>query len=78
MGLRNARDDPVTPTQNRCPRARVHGSAQDIIALVVPGGAGIEAMFDLMSLRAPALVDPVSLIESPVAQRRGGGGRPQG
>ena len=69
MGLSDNGDDPVTLTQTRCPGARVHGSDQDIVALVVPGGAGSQAEFDLISLCASDLAGPVSSIESPGGSR---------
>jgi len=43
MGRSNHGDDPVTLTQTRRPGARVQGSDQDIVVLVVPGGTGFEA-----------------------------------
>jgi len=61
VGLGDDGDDPVTLTQTRCPCARVPGSDHDIVALVVPGGAGIEAQFDLVGLRASGLAGPVKL-----------------
>ena len=64
MGLRDNGDDPVTLTQTRRPCARAQGSDHDIVALVVPGGAGFEACFDLVDLRASDLTDPVNSIKS--------------
>ena len=55
MGLSDDGDDPATLVQTGSPRARVHGSDQGIVALVVPGGAGIEAQFDLVGVRASSL-----------------------
>ena len=52
MGLRDDGDDPVTLAQTGCSGARVPGSDPDFVALVVPGGAGIEAQFDLVGMRA--------------------------
>ena len=65
MGLCNDGDDPAALAQARSPGARVDGSDQDLVALVVSGGAGVEAEFDLISLRASDLAGPVSSIESP-------------
>ena len=61
MGLRDDGDDPVTLAQTGCPCARVQGSDPDFVALVVPGGTGIEAQFDLVGLRASGLAGPVKL-----------------
>ena len=58
MGLSDNGDDPAALTQTGSPRARVHGSDQDIVTLVVPGGAGIEAQFDLVGVRASSLAGP--------------------
>jgi hypothetical protein len=55
MGLSDDGDDPAPLTQTGSPRARVHGADHDIVALVVPGGAGIEAQFDLVGMRASSL-----------------------
>ena len=61
MGRSDDGDDPVTLTQTRCPGARVQGSDHDIVALVVPGGAGFEAQFELVGVRAFDLAGPVKL-----------------
>ena len=66
MGLSDDGDDPAPLAQTGGPRARVYGSDQDIVALVVPGSTGIKAEFDLISMRASDLAGPVSSIESPV------------
>ena len=58
MGLCDDGDDPAPLAQTGSPRARVHGSDQDIVALVVPGGTGIEAQFDLVGVRASRLAGP--------------------
>jgi len=58
MGLSDDGNDPAALTQTGSPRARVHGLAQDIVPLVVPGGAGIEAQFDLVGVRASSLAGP--------------------
>ena len=52
MGFRDDGDDPVTRAHTGCPCARVQGSGPDFVALVVPSGAGIEAQFDLVGMRA--------------------------
>ncbi len=54
----------MTLVQTGRPRARIHRSDPDIVALVVPGSAGIQAEFDLSSLRAPDLAGPMRSIES--------------
>ena len=65
MGCGDDGNDPVALAQTGCPCTRVQGSDQDFVPLVVSGGAGVEAEFDLMSLRASDLAGPVSAIESP-------------
>ena len=52
MGVSDDGNDPVTLTQTWRPCARVQRSDQDFVALVVPGGAGIAAQFDLVGMRA--------------------------
>ena len=69
MGLSDDGDDLATLAQVGSSRARVHGSDQDIVALVVPSGAGTQTQFDLISLCAADLASPVSSIESPVGSR---------
>ena len=64
MGLSDDGDDPVTLAQTRCPCASVQGSDQAVVALVVSSGAGFEAQFDLVSVRASDLAGPGSAIES--------------
>ena len=51
--------------QTRRPDSRIHGSDQDLVALVVSGGSGGEAQFDVAGLRAPDLADPVRSIGEP-------------
>ena len=65
MGSSDHGDDPVALAQVGSSRARVHRSDQDIVALVVPSGAGTQTQFDLISLCAADLAGPVSSIESP-------------
>jgi hypothetical protein len=48
VGLRYDGNDPMALPPTRCPRARVQGAEQDGVALVVPGGAGIEARFHVV------------------------------
>ncbi len=52
MGPCDNGDHPATLAQTRCPRSRVHGAHQDFTALIVPGGTGTQAQFDLIGLRA--------------------------
>ena len=67
MGSCDDGDDPAALAQTRRPGSRVHGSDQDIVALIVPGGTSTQAQFDLIGLRAPTLAGPVRSIESPAA-----------
>ena len=69
MGQGDDGDDPAALAQTRRPRPRAHGSDHDIVALIVPGGTGPQALFDLLGLRAPALAGPVRSIESPSGAR---------
>ena len=62
MGLRHDGNDPVALTQTRCPRARVQGTDHDCVALVVPGGAGIEALFHVVRVCTSDAAGPVSAI----------------
>ena len=64
MGLSDDGDDSVTPAQTRCSCARVQGSNHDIVALVVSGGAGIEAQFDLIDVCTSGLAGPVRSLKS--------------
>ena len=78
MGRSDDGDDPAPLTQTGSPRARVHGADQDIVALVVPSGASVEAQFDLINMPASDRADPVKLIGSldgSSAQRWGVGRR---
>ena len=59
MGRSDDGDDPVTLTQTRCPCARVRGADHDFVTLVVPSGAGFEAQFELVGVRAFDLAGPV-------------------
>jgi hypothetical protein len=63
VGRRDDGDEPVTLAHTGCPCARVQGSAQDFVALLVPGGAGMEAQFDLVGVRAADKGGPVSSLE---------------
>ena len=62
MGLSDHGNDPVALAQTRCPCARRDRADQDCVPLVVPGGAGIEAPFDLVSVRTLDLAGPVTSI----------------
>ena len=52
MGLSNDGDNPVAHTQTWRPGARVPESHPDFLPLIVSGGAGIEAQFDIVGMRA--------------------------
>ena len=58
MGLSDDGDDSVTPAQTRCSCARVQGSDDDFVALVVPGGAGFAAQLDFVGMRVFDLAAP--------------------
>ena len=64
MGLSDHGNDPVALAQTRCPGARVSRSDHDFVTLVVPGGPGIEAQFDLVGVRTLTLARPVNSIAS--------------
>jgi hypothetical protein len=64
MGLGDDGDHPVTFAQTRCPGARVQRSDQDFFALIVPGGAGIAAQFNLVDSGTAPRAGSVSAIES--------------
>ena len=64
MGCSDDGNDPVALAQTGCPCARVPGSDHDFVSLVVPGGASIEACFDLIGGRTSDRAGPVSVIES--------------
>jgi len=65
LGLCDDGDAPAALAQTRRPRSRVPGSHQASVALIVPGGTGAQAQFDLIGLRTPAFPGPVRSIESP-------------
>ncbi len=69
MGESNDGDDSATLAQTRRPCSRVHGSDQDIVAVIVPGCTGSASQFDLIGLRAPDLAGPVRSIEGPIGSR---------
>jgi hypothetical protein len=77
MGLCDDGDNPTPRAHTGRSRARVDGSHQDIVTLVVSGGTAREAQFDLMSLRASGRAGPASAIESPSGSRAQRGRRPQ-
>jgi hypothetical protein len=58
MGLGDHGHAPVTLAHTRCPGARVRGSDHDVVALVVPSGAGCAAQLDFVGMRAFALAGP--------------------
>ena len=64
MGLRHNGNDPVALTQTRCPRARVQGTDQDFVALVVPGGVSIAALCNVVRGCTSHASGPVSAIET--------------
>ena len=64
MGLGDDGDNPVTFAQTRCPGARVQRADQDFLALIVPGGTGIAAQFNLVDSDTSHRAGPVSAIES--------------
>jgi hypothetical protein len=64
VGLRHDGNDPVAHTQTRCPRARVQGTDQNFVALVVPGGVGIEALCNVVRGCTSNASGPVSAIET--------------
>lgn len=64
MGLRHDGNDPVALPQTRCPRARVQGTDHDCVALVVPGGTGIETLFNVVRVCTSDAAGPVSAIET--------------
>jgi hypothetical protein len=64
MGLGDDGDNLVTFAQTRCPGARRQRSHQDFLVLIVPGGAGIAAQFNLVDRGASHRAGPVSAIES--------------
>jgi hypothetical protein len=67
MGESDDGDDAAACAQTRRPGSRVHGSDQDIVALIVPGGTSAAAQCDLLGLRVPHLAGPVRSIGSPQA-----------
>ena len=62
MGLSDHGNDPGALAQTRCPCARVERSDHDFVPLVVPGGPGLAAQFDLVGVRPLDLVGPVTSI----------------
>jgi hypothetical protein len=61
MGVCDDGDDPAPRAQTRSPRARVDGSHHDLVTLVVPGGASVEAQLDLVGVCASSLAGPGKL-----------------
>src|SRR4029450_4911821 len=64
VGLRHAGNDPVALAQTWCPRARIQGTDQDFVALVVSGGTGSEALCNVVRVCTSDVVSPVSAIET--------------
>ena len=64
MGLSDDGDNPGTFAQTWYPGARVQRSAQDCLALSVPGGAGIAAQFNFVDRGTARRAGPVSAMES--------------
>lgn len=64
MGVSDDGNDPVTHTQTWCPCGRVPRSDQDFVALVVPGGDGVETQFNLVGMYAFDRAGPLNSIES--------------
>jgi hypothetical protein len=64
VGLRYDGNDPMALPPTRCPRARVQGAEQDGVALVVPGGAGIEARFHVVRGGTLDVAAPVNVSET--------------
>ena len=64
MGVSDDGNDPMTLTQTWRPCARVQRADHDFVALVVPGGAGVETQFNLVGVHALARAGPVNSIES--------------
>ena len=65
MGPGDDGNDQAALVQTRRSGSRVHGSDQDIVALIVPGGPGVAAQFDRIGLRAPHLASPVRIDREP-------------
>src|SRR5215211_3481228 len=64
MGLRYDGNDSVAPPETWCPRARVHRTDQDCVALVVPSGANIEALCNVVRMGTADVAGPVSAIDT--------------
>ena len=77
MGLCNDGDDPAALAHARSPGASVDGSDQDLVALVVSGGAGIEALRHVVGVYTSDVAGPVSTIETSGAHVQSGGYRPE-
>jgi hypothetical protein len=76
MGLRHDGNDPVTHTETWCPRTRVQRPNQDCVALVVPRGASIEALYHLVRVGTSDVAGPMSTLATSGAQGPRGGCRP--
>jgi hypothetical protein len=60
VGRSDAGDAPVAPTHTWRPCARVPTAPPDCVPLVVPGGTGMKAQFDVVSVRACDRTGPVT------------------
>ena len=60
MDVSDEGNDPVTLAQPGRPGARGHRADQDVVALVVPGGAGLETPFPFGGGRALDRAGPLS------------------
>src|SRR4029453_3207334 len=68
MGRRHDGNDPVTLTETWCPRARVQRPHHDCVALVMPSGASIEALYHIVRVGTSDVPGPVSAPEPSRAQ----------
>ena len=62
MGVSDDGNDPVTLPETWRPCTRVQRSEQDVVALVVPGGARAETQFNLVGVRAFDRTGPLQSI----------------
>lgn len=76
MGLRHDGNAPVTLPETWCPRARVQRPHQDFVALVVPSGAGIEALCHIVRVGPSDVAGPVSALATAGDQGLSGGCQP--
>jgi len=76
MGRRHDGNDPVTHTETWGPRARAQRPQQDFVALVVPRGAGMEALYHMVRVGTSDVAGPVRARDTSEAQGPSGGCRP--